>query len=103
MQKQKHYHSITKKLIIEEKTELERTQRDLKSTIARISKSDPYGSAASTLMKLSNKVRIQVNDLELALKVLKQDGQRRNQQDWEQRQAKERLNREGSYNCLGGC
>jgi hypothetical protein len=102
--KERKYHSVTHKLIVEKKLELEKTQRDLKSTIARINKAHPQTGATSGLMKLSNKIRIQINDLEFTLKVLKKDAQDRLEWDWKFEQAEKSFKaQQNSYNCLGGC
>lgn len=108
--KKNRYHDTARKAIIREKTALEEMQKQLKRLISTLCRNDPYGGPASEMMKRSNKVRLQINDLELSLKLLKQDAQRRIEQDWKQEQGArllkaegKRLRSEGSYNCLGGC
>lgn len=99
----RRYHDEARLVLLEEKSRLEYHLTVIKPQIANKCRENPYGSDGSELMKRQHRLTDEIKSVELSLKVLKQDAQRRVQQDWELDQAKIRRKSGGSYNCLGGC
>lgn len=97
------YHDVGRRVLLEEKERLEYHLTVIKPLIANTSRQDPYGNNASDLMKRQRRLMGDLKNVELSLKVLRRDAQRRIQEDWELKQAEIRRKAEGSYNCLGGC
>jgi hypothetical protein len=62
-----------------------------------------YGGSVSTLTKQRNQWLKDYKDIEDAIKLLKEEGQKDHERRFQLAQAEERFKQEGSYNCLGGC
>lgn len=99
----KRYHEEARRVLLDEKSRLEYHLTILKPQIAEACRGNPYAAAGAALMQRQHRLTNELKGVELSLKVLKQDAQRRVQTDWELKQAEISRKREGSYNCLGGC
>lgn len=99
----KRYHEEARRVLIDEKLRLDYHLTNIKARIAEACRKNPYGANGSELMKQQHRLVNELKSVELSMKVLKQDAQRRVQADWELKQAEISRKSEGSYNCLGGC
>lgn len=99
----KRYHDEARGLLLDEKSRLDYLLTIIKAQIAETCRKNPYGADGSGLMKRQHALVKRLADVELSMKVLKQDAQRRIQEDWDLKQAKISRKTEGSYNCMYGC
>lgn len=99
----KRYHDEARRLLLDEKSLLDYMLTIIKAQIAETCRKNPYGTDGSDLMKRQHLMQERLKDVELSMKVLKQDAQRRIQADWELKQAEVSRKSEGSYNCMYGC
>lgn len=62
-----------------------------------------YMGGVSKLTKRQNQWKKDLKSIDESIKLLKEDGQRDHERQFQLAQAEERAKREGSYNCMYGC